>query len=202
MSNVNKVLYNVDQRSDTTDAEKSRARANIDAERYGLRGMCWAKWHKYWGVTPSSASNNPLETYQTISPAFADGFDSSGSTSETVRIAVNHSGIPDLVSLAIKTKVKWTYILQAKWVNNSSLWGATAKTRLLLSDDKNVTDYAYGAYPLEWACTVVGNGQYDPNSSDNPYRKILPDFFKFISDRSVLNDTRLDFELTVMWEKV
>lgn len=198
--NNNKVLYNVDQRNDTSEEEKACARNNIGAEKAGKRGMCWATWHKTWGVTPSQ--DNPLTSYVSLVEP-GDTLDSSDTTDNSVYIFLGNGGSASyhpFLSFNTRRKIKWTYILEAKWINNSSLWGRTKATRLLITDDTSVSDYSRGAYPLEWACQVVGHKFYDATPDTN--RVACPDKYKFISEGSVLSNTTIQWNLTVIWEDV
>lgn len=198
--NNNKVLYNVDQRSDTSEEEKACARNNIGAEKAGKRGMCWATWHKTWGVTPSQ--DNPLTSYVSLVEAGAT-LDSSDTTDNSVYIVLGHGGSTSyhpILAFDTGRKIKWTYILEAKWINSSSLWGVSKATRLIITDDTSESNYARGAYPLEWSCQVVGHKGYDGRGSTNRYA--CPDKYKFISEGSVLSNTTIQWNLTVIWEDV
>jgi hypothetical protein len=198
--NNNKVLYNVDQRSDTSEEEKARARDNIGAEKAGKRGMCWATWHKTWGVTPSQ--DNPLTSYVSLVEAGAT-LDSSDTTDNSVYIVLGQGGSSSyhpILAFDTGRKIKWTYILEAKWINSSSLWGVSNATRLIITDDTSESNYARGAYPLEWSCQVVGHKGYDGTPDTNRYA--CPDKYKFISEGSVLSNTTIQWNLTVIWEDV
>lgn len=198
--NNNKVLYNVDQSPDTSADEKKRARKNIGAEKVGKRGMCWATWHKTWATTP--AQNNPLDGYVDLVESDTV-LDSSDTTDNSVHIFlgnVSSVAFSPILYIAPGHKVKWTYILEAKWIDSSSLWGATNDTRLLITDSTSVANYSRGAYPLEWACQVVGHKNYDLTPSTN--RVACPDKYKFISQGTVLNNTTIQWNLTVIWEDV
>lgn len=198
--NNNKVCYNVDQRADTSAEEKKIARDNIGAEKAGKRGMCWATWHKTWPSTPSQ--DNPLDTYVSLVEAGAT-LDSSDTTDNSIYIFLGNGGdttYHPILYIAAGRKIKWTYILEAKWINNSSLWGVSKATRLIITDDTSESNYARGAYPLEWACQVVGHKNYDGTAHTN--RFACPDKYKFISDGSVLNNTTIQWNLTVIWEDV
>ena len=197
---INKVLYNIDQRADTTDAEKKAARDNIGAEKSGKRGMCWATWHKTWPSTPSQ--DNPLTSYVNLVESTTT-LDSSDTTDNSVYIFLGNGGAANwhpFIYIGANRKIKWTYILEAKWINNSSLWGVSKATRLIITDDTSVEDYSRGAYPLEWACQVVGHKLYDGTASTN--RIACPDKYKFISEGSVLSNTTIQWNLTVIWEDV
>lgn len=197
---INKVLYNVDQSTDTSAEEKKTARDNIGAEKAGKRGMCWATWHKTWPSTP--AQDNPLTSYVNLVES-GTTLDSSDTTDNSVYIFLGKSGAVDyhpFLYIRQERKIKWTYILEAKWINNSSLWGTTKATRLLITDDTSVSDYARGAYQLEWACQVVGHKRYDGTPGTN--RIACPDKYKFISEGSVLSNTTIQWNLTVIWEDV
>lgn len=199
---INKVLYNLDQRAQTTDAEKKTARDNIGAEKSGKRGMCWATWHKSWATTPSAAADNPLETYQSLVEA-GTSLDSSGTTDESIYIFAGNASdtrYHPILYIRDGRKIKWTWTLEAKWVENSSLWGYNKDTRLLLSDNPNVADNTYGAYPLAWACSITGHKEYDGTPSTN--RFVCPSLYKFMSNGDVLTNTKIQFELTVFWEDV
>lgn len=198
--NNNKVLYNVDQSVDTSAEEKKCARDNIGAEKAGKRGMCWATWHKTWPSTPSQ--DNPLTSYVNLVEV-GTTLDSSDTTDNSIHIILGDGGSTSyhpLLSIAAGRKIKWTYILEAKWINNSSLWGTTKATRLLITDDTSVSDYSRGAYPLEWACQVVGHKLYDGTPNTN--RFACPDKYKFISEGAVLSNTTIQWNLTVIWEDV
>lgn len=197
---INKVLYNVDQSTYTSAEEKKTARDNIGAEKAGKRGMCWATWHKTWPSTP--AQDNPLTSYVNLVES-GTTLDSSDTTDNSVYIFLGNSGAVDyhpILYIRQGRKIKWTYILEAKWINNSSLWGTTKATRLLITDDTSVSDYARGAYQLEWACQVVGHKLYDGTTGTN--RFACPDKYKFISEGSVLSNTTIQWNLTVIWEDV
>ena len=168
-------------------------------------GMCYAVWEKTWLSTPSDA-DNPLKNFQDIT-SFSD-FTSTGTSDNDVYIlSGNGGGTKTNIMLAKPSNmsVKWTYSLEVKWINSSSLWGQNAGTRLLLSDsahsgyDYMNPDYSEGAYDLEWACTVTGFG--GSGGDVNPYRKILPSYYAFVANQNTCTGT-LRWSLYLNWVQV
>ena len=166
-------------------------------------GMCTASWHKTWSSTPSGG-NNPLEYYQDIASEFSS-FDASATTDSDVYISRSNGGSAKshirLVASNSLNAVKWTYILELKWIGSSSLWGAK-NTRILLASSTSATDYADGAYDLAWSCLIMGFGGFNRNVVENPYEIIIPDYYRFISEANVVSNTTLRWTLTVLWKEV
>lgn len=166
-------------------------------------GMCTASWHKTWSSTPSGG-NNPLEYYQDITYEFSS-FDSSATTDSDVYIGRLTGGSVKnhilLVTPNSLNAVKWTYILELKWIGSSSLWGAK-NTRILLASSTSATDYADGAYDLAWACSIMDFGGFNRSIPENPYKIIIPDYYRFISEANVISNTTLQWKLTVLWKEV